>query len=109
MVNRRVLWAVGVAAISAVLVWHALPSRWTLSNRAGRVCTVRQGATRRDVLAFCGDPDAEGGQTKRGYGFLNMCSAPCDRYGERLAFYDCEGRLSEVEREHGYQGCVIAQ
>jgi hypothetical protein len=36
-----------------------------------------------------------------------MCSAPCDRYGERLVFYDCEGRLAEVKSAGGYQGCVI--
>jgi len=64
------------------------------------------------VLARCGAPDGTGDQPKRaggGNGFLRMCSAPCDRYGERLTFYDCEGRLAEVKPARGYQGCVIAQ
>ena len=110
--NRGVLWAIGVA-ISAAVVWYELPSHWTLSNRAGRtVCTVREGATRVDVLALCGAPDATGGQPKRGgggHGFFSMCSAPCDRYGDLLTLYDCEGRLSEVKTALRYQGCIIAQ
>src|SRR5262245_60292572 len=110
--RRAVLWGLGVA-ISAGLVWCAVPSRWTLSNQSGRTrCTVRQGTTRADVLARCGKPDATGDQPKRTggrNGFLSMCSAPCDRYGERLTFYDCDGRLSEVLRADGYRGCVIAQ
>ena len=107
---RRKLLALAAIAAGVALAWHLVPSRWSLRPSSGVTCSIQEGLPRAGVLKLCGAPDAAGAQPKRGAkgpGLINLCSAPCDRYADRLLFYDCDGNLAEVEAVSGYQGCVL--
>ena len=108
--GRRLALGLSIAIVlGGGVAWVSIPSRWTIS-RGGMPCRVVQGLPRHEVLRQCGEPDRAGAQPKRGGGrgpkWINLCSAPCDRYGDRIVFYDCSGLVAEVETVSGYQGCV---
>lgn len=110
--KRRGLFGIAavVAGVAAV-VWALAPQRWQLHPAGRSSCQATEGTLREAVLAICGDPDAVGTQPKRpggDQGLISLCSAPCDRYSERLVFYDCEGRVAAVEPASA-MGCVISR
>jgi hypothetical protein len=108
--NRLALTAFGAAAAGAAIWWVWPSGPWTVARAGGASCRLEAGTARPDVLVRCGAPDATGGQPKRGRSgpeLINMCAAPCDRYGDKVLFFDCDNRLAEVEGwSSHYQGCV---
>lgn len=99
-----------VLLLAGVLAWNFLPNRWTVSREGVGSCEVVEHEPRAIVLGRCGEPTRTGGQPKvPGRRLLSMCSAPCDVYGDRLLYYDCEGGVAQVVRfdPHGYQGCLF--
>ena len=111
LTKRLVVLAAGVAVMLVGVLYHYPAGR--TRGLGGRHCQVSVGQARTDVLRQCGEPDAAGGQPKRagsGPQLINFCSAPCDRYGDRLVFYDCATKVAEVEALTAeYQGCVGVQ
>jgi len=109
LTRRSLIWATIAAAVMAA-TWALVPSRWTLRTR-GTDCRISERELRVSVMRRCGPPDKTGDQPKvPGQEFPAMCSAPCDVYGDRLVYYDCEGGVADVVRMDSseYQGCSLS-
>jgi hypothetical protein len=112
--RREVLAGLLIGAI-AVVLWGtcrgSFTHTWSLpSARGGAGCDVQQATARKDVIDHCGTPTRAGGQPKVVSRTLDaMCSAPCDTYGDRLVYYDCDVRVAKVVKlvPETYQGCVF--
>ena len=110
--GRRRQLALALFAAASAVACRLGPHSWSLRSTSGAGCSVEEGLPRSEVVKQCGVPDATGGQPKRsreGAGPGSFCSAPCERYADRLLLYDCDGHLAEVETVAGYQGCVFLQ
>jgi hypothetical protein len=71
--------------------------------------------SRDEVAASCGSPEQKGDQPKVIGGASifdwSVCSAPCEKRGAHILFYDCSTRVSRVEAfdPNDYQGCIFPE
>lgn len=84
------------------------PRTWQLTNVDGStLCTVSTGWSVAAVTTACGLPSTTGTRPKVLNGLTTFCSAPCERRGRSLVFYDCEGKVARVEMlTTEWQGCL---
>ncbi len=105
--STRVIFG-GITVVAAIAMAFAfLPRRWEIAPADGSTrCVVSRGQSRSEVIGICGPPTRTGGQPKVA-SWTAICSAPCERRGQHLLFYDCDTRLASVEPlTSGYQGCL---
>jgi hypothetical protein len=99
---------IGVVALVA-LGLNLWPRQWRILREDGSLrCTVKQGSSASEVKEACGDPTREGDQPKVAKGWTSFCCAPCELRDASLVFYDCQGKVAQVEAlTTEWQGCVL--
>ncbi|HEY7534039.1 MAG TPA: hypothetical protein VH681_14810 [Nitrospiraceae bacterium] len=89
-VRRKRLFLIAAVVALLATAFLLLPRHWHVFKSDGTpLCTVEQNWTAIEVAVACGSPQRQGVQPKVMSGWFDVCSAPCEVYGQHLVFYDC--------------------
>ncbi len=108
--RRYWLTAVLLAVALTGVLW--LSRTWELQTPLG-TCVVKLGLSLSDVNSNCGSPEQKGDQPKVVNGLFDwtVCSAPCEKRGVHILFYNCSSRIAVVKsfKPDEYQGCIFPE